>query len=136
MRTTTWQEAWRAVAPHLSDAELRALARGLKDDPGGLAHGRTVLPDAWRAGAECLPVLAACALGYALWQGRGLKHPPEVSAALSVLRHGTDPTGVGPAHALMGWWDSATTAEGQRGRREALLAEVELSIQQRTTQGG
>jgi hypothetical protein len=77
-KVESWRIVWRnAAGPLMSDDELRALWRGLKDDDPALIRGATTSPPPLQC-VEDWPVEAACAIGYAGWKGAGLLTVKEV----------------------------------------------------------
>lgn len=85
-----WQLVWReGFAPLLSTTELAALRVALIEDDPQLIQGGTTMPPPLHSTVDC-PVEAACALGYCLWQGKGLTTVGEVEEAFARLCYEAD----------------------------------------------
>lgn len=61
-----WLTSWHDhIAPRMTDAELRALAEGLRNDDPAWRQDSTTYPYAW---AWDYPCEAGCAIAYAAWK--------------------------------------------------------------------
>ena len=72
-----------AVAPHLTEAELRCLLDAAERDDPALVQDKTTSPTLYEGGG-CRPDATcegACALGYVAWKTRGLTTVGEVRVA-------------------------------------------------------
>jgi hypothetical protein len=68
----SWRKAFRdGIAPLLSDAALSALATALEIDDPRLVQAWTTMPSP-SPSVQQWPVKAACAIGFAGWQGHQL----------------------------------------------------------------
>lgn len=124
----TWRRTWReAIAPQLSTPGLEALAAALVEDDPRLVQLATCYSADGLAGHA--PVCAACAIGYAAWQGDGLDRVGEVQLYFAevVARAGQALGEESAARWFLNWFD-----ETPRDRmRPALLAEVRLEVSRR-----
>jgi hypothetical protein len=118
-----WQQIWRlGIAPQLSAAAIRSLRRGLSTNDRRLVQGRTSNPPAL-LGLEDAEVEAACAIGYAGWQGEGHDTVGSLNAYFEHICSAAD-TALGEPCAsrhFLDWFD-ATPREVMR---RALAAEIE-----------
>jgi hypothetical protein len=130
MRTHThWQRIWRSgIAPHLSSAALRALRTALLRDDHRLVQGRTMTPPPL-AGLDGAQVEAACAIGWAGWQGDGLATVGELERFFDHICAVADEA-VGEPTAcrhFLDWFDQTPRPT----MRRLLLAEVDESLGRR-----
>ena len=125
----SWRQVWRlGIAPVLSDCELEALAKGLRDDDPRLTQGSTTTPPPLIS-VQDWPVEAACALGYCGWMGKGLEKVGEVEKRFAELCFDADQRLGEPAACrwFLNWFDDCPRDE----MRRELLAEVELILNKR-----
>jgi hypothetical protein len=123
---TAWQCSFReGIAPLISTRALLALKRALSQDDPALIQGATTDPPPLQA-VQDWPVEAACAVGYAGWQGEGLQTVGEVEDYFANVCFGADKALGEPAGCrwLLNWFDE--TPRGQM--RLALLAEIDLAL--------
>lgn len=79
----SWRHTFRAgIVPFLSTPGLRALEQALITDDPRLLQGKTTEPPPLQC-VQDWPVEAACFVGYAAWQGDGLKTVGEVEEAFA-----------------------------------------------------
>jgi hypothetical protein len=80
VKTHTWQECFRAWAPHAPLPGLVALAEALRSDDPALVQEHTAVPrPSWAAEDAAsipppgdIPCKGACAIGYVGWRGEAL----------------------------------------------------------------
>src|SRR5437868_5688594 len=125
----SWRKVWReGIAPQLSLAGLRALARALiQNDPRLLQGGTTAPPP-----LHCMrdsAVEAACGVGYCGWQGSGLQTVGKVEEFFFSICNETDRTLGEPTACrwFLNWFDDTP----RDGMRRLLLPEVQLALAQR-----
>ena len=109
----SWRQVWRlGIAPVLSDCELEALAKGLRDDDPRLTQGSTTTPPPLIS-VQDWPVEAACALGYCGWMGKGLEKVGEVEKRFAELCFDADQRLGEPAACrwFLNFWDDTPRSE-------------------------
>jgi hypothetical protein len=125
----TWKVVWRnGVAPCLSTAGLIALRDALRADDRRLIQNATTFPPPLEA-ARDWPIVAACALALACWQGAGLATVGEVESAFAYVCLDAGER-LGEPEALrwfLNWFDETDRAT----MRRELLAEVGLTLAER-----
>lgn len=127
----SWKKVWRdGVAPLLSTHSLETLRGALSTDDVRLMQGATTTPPPMQC-VQDWPVEAACALGYCGWQGEGLETVAEVEEFFARMCFEIDQRLGEPAACrwFLNWYDETPRNE----MREALLAEVNLTLAQRRT---
>jgi hypothetical protein len=131
MEMESWKKVWRdGVAPLLSTHSLESLRAALSADDVRLMQGATTTPPPMQC-VQDWPVEAACALGYCGWQGEGLETVAEVEEFFARMCFEIDQRLGEPAACrwFLNWYDETPRSE----MREALLAEVNLTLAQRRT---
>ena len=121
-----WKRGWRmGIAPLLTPAGLAALKVALETDDPRLVQGATTepLPIALFADEA---VEGACAVGFSLWQGRGLGRVGQLHAAFRQLCASADDLLDEPLGtvAFLNWFDETPREE----MRRELLAELMSTI--------
>jgi hypothetical protein len=125
-----WQRVWRlGLAPELSKTGVEQLRAALVRDDLQIVQRETVFPPPLEVFAT-EPIECACAVGYCLWKGRGLRSVGELAAAFARLCMRVDARLGEPAATrhFLDWFDSAP-----RWRmRQDLLAEVDRLLNKRS----
>ncbi len=126
----TWRRVWReGVEPLLSDSAIKALQEAVLTDDIRLVQGCTTTPPPLQE-VQDWPVEAACALGYAGWQGEGLTTVGEVEEFFARMCYEIDQRIGEPAGCRhwLNWFDDTP-----RGfMRSELLGELTLALESRT----
>jgi hypothetical protein len=124
---TAWQLVWRhGIAPQLTTTGLLALRQALESDDGRLIQGATTEPPPLQVVLDW-PVLKACAVCFALWQGGGDFHSVgQVEAAFARACHAADQAFGEPAACryFLNWFDQTP----REPMRQELLAEVNQAL--------
>ena len=121
----SWRKVWRdGVAPLMSDDGLIALRKALIDDDPKLIQGGTTNPPPLQC-VQDWPCEAACALGYAGWQGDGLNTVGEVEEYFARMCHEIDQRIGEPAGCRwLNWFDETPRDE----MRRLFLEEITLEL--------
>lgn len=122
----SWRKVWReAVAPCLGVDGVEALRRGLQQDDERLIQGATTTPPLLQCVQEW-PCEAACAIGYAGWQSKGLTTVAEVEEFFARLCYNIDMRLGEPAGCrwFLNFFDETPRDEARR----LLLAECTLYL--------
>jgi hypothetical protein len=125
----TWQQVLRdGIFPGLSTAALEALRDGLADDDSRILQGATTTPPPL-ACVQDWPVEAACAIGFAAWQGDRLETVGAVEEAFARVCFEADQRLGQPAAVrwFLNWFDDTPRPRAVR----ELLAEVEAELARR-----
>jgi hypothetical protein len=125
---TAWQRSFRTIADQLPTAGLQALRTALVSDDPRLLQGATTSPPP----LECVkdwPIDAACALGFACWQGGELTTVGEVEGAFARICFAADQA-MGEEAGVRYFLNQFDDWERPTMRRE-LLAEVEAVLAER-----
>jgi len=125
----SWRLVWReGFAPILPTSGLEALRTALLGNDGRLMQGSTTTPPPLMC-VQDWPVETACALGYCGWQGEGLETVGEVEEYFARCCFEADQRLGEPAGCrwFLNWFDDTPREQ----MRQALLAEVEISLSQR-----
>lgn len=134
----TWRQVWRdGFVPVLSTPALTKLKEALaRDDPRLLQAATTKPPPNWNS--YDMKVEAACAIGFCGWQGDGEERAEgkivrSVELFFANACHEADQRlGVPSAcRYFLNWFDDTDRQE----MRKELLAEVELALASRATEG-
>ena len=107
-----WLRSFRAMARHLSVPALQALRLAVATDDKRLLQGATCQPPPLQCVASW-PVEAACALGYAGWQGDSLHTVAEVEEYFARICAEVDLQLGEPAACryFLNWYDETPRAE-------------------------
>lgn len=125
----TWQKVWRfGIAPVLSEGELEALAKGLREDDQCLIQGNTCYPIPMSF-QKHWPVTRACAVAYCGWQGQAIATVGEVEDYFSRVCLVADQNlhESAACRHFLNWFDQTPREEARTG----LLEEVESTLRQR-----
>ena len=128
-RVQDWQSAFRrGFALQLSTRALELLARGIVTDDARILHGVTSSPPPMPT-CHDWAIEGADALGYCLWQARGLRTIGELEATWAITCQRADELSPESAGIFLSWWDET---EPLASRRE-LLRELNRELNQRQT---
>ncbi len=125
-----WRKVWRAGAPLLPTAGLKALATALETDDPALVQGMTTEPPPLQLLANWT-CEKACVVGYTGWKGEGLTTIEEVESFFAdwctTLEEHMGFTAAAPCRWFLQWADETPRDQ----MRSALLPEVRRELQRR-----
>lgn len=125
-----WRDVWRnGIAPHLSTAALEAMLRGIERDDPLLIQGSTTYPPLLEA-LKDRDVEACCPIGFAGWQGEGLKTLGEIEVYFQKTCDAADATFHEPASCrfFLNWVDDTPREK----MRLELAIELRYALSKRT----
>ena len=128
-----WRKTWREAAALLAGEALGALRRALADDDPRLLQGATTAPPPC-LDADDWPVEAACPLALCGWLGHGLETVGQVEEFFAAVCRLIDVSL--DEQAGCRWFFNWVDETPREVMRRELLAEVELSLKERSRAEG